>query len=128
MNDKNIIFLLKGKTLLKELSLNDEEYIAWLEIVLQDKVKPAYPFRTEPNAMIGHSPYSNICDESEAKFKVRTSYFLTSDIENGFDSSYDRVGKYIYLSSIDELFNYLNAKNLKFDDFIDSSMDDDDPL
>ncbi|ENX5421858.1 TPA: hypothetical protein SMP81_003766 [Proteus mirabilis] len=128
MNDKNIIVLLKGKTLLKELSLNDEEYRAWLEIVLQDKVKPAYPFRTEPNAMIGHSPYSNICDESKAKFKVRTSYFLTSDIENGFDPSYDRVGKYIYLSSIDELFNYLNAKNLKVDDFIDSSMDDDYPL
>lgn len=123
-----MIFLLQGRTLLKELNLDNSEYRAWLELSLQDDLKPAYPFRTEPNAMIGYSPYSNICDESNAKFKVRISYFLAEDIANSFESSYDRVGKYINLNSMAELFDYLIKNNFKLDDFIDSLDDDDYPL
>lgn len=125
---KNTILLLRGRTLLKELKLDNGEYRAWLEISLKDDLKPAYPFRIEPYAMIGQSPYSNICDESNAKFKVRISYFLAEDIANSFDPSYDEVGKYINLNSMEELFDYLIKNNFKLDDFIDSSDADDYPL
>ena len=128
MENKNIILLLQGRVLLQEVDSENEEYRAWVELSLQDELKPAYPFRTEPNAMIGHSPYSKVCDESNAKFKIRKSYFLAEDIENDFDPSYDRVGKYIKLGSIDELLMHLKYNDIKLDDFIDASNVDDYPL
>lgn len=128
METKNMILLLQGRALLQEVDAENEEYRAWVELSLQDELKPAYPFRTEPNAMIGHSPYSNICDESNAKFKIRKSYFLAEDIENDFEPSYDRVGEYVKLGSIDELTIYLKDNGLRLDDFIDASNVDDYPL
>lgn len=128
MENKSITSLLRGRTLLKEVASESDKDRTWVKISLQNELMPAYPFRTEPNAMIGHSPYSNICNESDAKFKIRTSSFLAEDIENEFDPSYDNVGEYIKLDSIDALITYLSASNLKLDDFIDSSDVDDYPL
>ncbi|WP_338804619.1 hypothetical protein WDV76_04530 [Xenorhabdus griffiniae] len=124
----NINALLSGRTLLAEIQPKKEEDRSWIEISLQDELKPSYPFRTEPYAMLARSPYANKCDESNAKFKLRISSFLASDIENGFDPSYDSVGDYIKFNSLIELENYLNSINVMLDSFVDSSDDDDYPL
>ncbi|MCG8709102.1 hypothetical protein JHU04_002334 [Brenneria sp. 4F2] len=101
---------------------------AWIELSLQDELKPSHPFRTEPGSMLGHSPYANLCNESVARFKLRTSYFLAKEIECGLDPSYDRVGSYIYLNSQDELIAKLSTYSLGLNDFIDANKTDDYPL
>ena len=128
MTKNNIMLLLQGQSLLKEIDSERDEYRAWVEVALQDDFKPAYPFRTEPYAMIGHSAYFNSCHESEAKFKIRTVYFLRDDIENNYDPCYDQVGEYIKLNSIDILISYLQDHGLQLDYFLPSSIVDDYPL
>ncbi|EHB41267.1 hypothetical protein SEENIN0B_01118 [Salmonella enterica subsp. enterica serovar Infantis str. SARB27] len=63
-----------------------------------------------------------------AAFKLRKSSFLASDIENYFDPSYEMVGNYIKLNTIDDLIIYLGENKLSIDDFVDSSQVDDYPL
>ncbi|MEX2940817.1 hypothetical protein [Serratia fonticola] len=124
----NLDILLSGKCLLKEINSLKDDCRTWVEISLQDNLKPIYPFRTEPYAMVGKSSYANKCDKDEAKFKIRVSSFLSSDIENEYDPSYDFVGKYENIDSLEELDTYLDSIGLKLDDFIDSSRDDEYPL
>ncbi|PXW44978.1 hypothetical protein DFO54_10711 [Erwinia sp. AG740] len=78
--------------------------------------------------MLGGSPYANSCNESDAKFKLRVSHFLAEDIENELDPSYDRVGSYTYLDSIDELMKQLSKYSVELEDFIDVNKVDDYPL
>ncbi|WP_234300454.1 hypothetical protein [Rahnella aceris] len=128
MKNKSIDALLRGRTLLLEITSDNETYRAWIELSLQDKLKPSYPFRTDSYAMLGHSPYSGYCDLDSAAFKLRKSSFLASDIENEFDPSYDGVENYIEINTLDELNKYLDDNNLSLDDFVDSSDVDDYPL
>ncbi|WP_240503876.1 hypothetical protein [Lonsdalea iberica] len=128
MESKNLINLLQGKILIKEFNGGDDDYRSWIELSLQDNLRPSYSFRTEPGAMLGGSPYANSCNESDAKFKLRVSHFLAEDIENELDPSYDRVGSYTYLDSIDELMKQLSKYGVELKDFIDINKVDDYPL
>ncbi|WP_245956763.1 hypothetical protein [Edaphovirga cremea] len=128
MKHESIDSLLRGRTLLLEVAPEDADYRTWIELSLQDELKPAYPFRTDSYAMLGNSPYSNHCDHNIAAFKLRKSSFFASDIENDFDTSYDKVGSYIKLNTLDELIKYLSENKLLIDDFTDSSNIDDYPL
>ncbi|EOS9081167.1 hypothetical protein ACQEOJ_000927, partial [Shigella flexneri] len=94
------------------------------EISLIDELKPSYPFRLEEYAMIGHSPYANECNKDEAKFKLRISSFLASDIDNEYDPSYDYVGKYEIIASLNELKTRLSTLHVNLEQFINSSEDD----
>ncbi|EOT2536562.1 hypothetical protein ACLB80_001355, partial [Shigella flexneri] len=96
----------------------------WIEISLIDELKPSYPFRLEEYAMIGHSPYANECNKDEAKFKLRISSFLASDIDNEYDPSYDYVGKYEIIASLNELKTRLSTLHVNLEQFINSSEDD----
>ncbi|QTF10886.1 hypothetical protein HC231_19565 [Brenneria izadpanahii] len=113
---------------MKEFNEGNDDYRSWIELSLQDDLKPSYPFRTEPGAMLGGSPYSNSCNESDAKFKLRVSHFLAEDIENGLDPSYDRVGNYIYFYSIDELMEQLSKYGIELKDCVDLNKVNDYPL
>ncbi|ELY2671106.1 hypothetical protein SMC00_002668 [Cronobacter sakazakii] len=128
MKNKKIELLLEGRTLLKEVACSDSGKRKWIELSLQDNLKPAYPFRTEPYAMLGHSQYANKCNIEDAKFKMRISIFAAEDIENGYDPSYDEVGDYEYFDSIAELEEKLVDLNVNLECFIDSSDDDEYPL
>ncbi|WP_254656583.1 hypothetical protein [Salmonella enterica] len=128
MKHKNIDSLLRGRTLLLEVVSDSIDYRTWIEVSLLDELKPTYPFRTDSYAMLGNSPYSNCCDYNMAAFKLRKSSFLASDIENYFDPSYEMVGNYIKLNTIDDLIIYLGENKLSIDDFVDSSQVDDYPL
>lgn len=124
----NLDILLSGKCLFKEINPLKDGCKTWVELSLQDNLKPVYPFRTEPYAMIGQASYANKCNKDKARFKLRVSSFLASDIENEYDPSYDFVGKYECIDSLDELGVYLKNIGLELDDFIDSSKDDEYPL
>lgn len=128
MENKNLNALLQGRILLLEIRSKDDEHITWVELSLQDEMKPNYPFRTDNYAMIGASSYANFCRPEDAAFKLRTSTFLMSDIENECDPSYDRVGDYIFIESLDKLIGYLIINNINLNDFIDSSKVDEYPL
>ncbi|HFQ7061202.1 hypothetical protein [Citrobacter freundii] len=128
MKHKNIDYLLRGRTLLLEVTSDSIDCRTWVELSLLDELKPIYPFRTDNYAMLGNSPYSNYCEYDMAAFKLRKSSFLVSDIENDFDPSYDMVGEYIKLNTVDDLIKYLDENKLSIDDFIDSSHVDDYPL
>ena len=128
MKNKNFDALLRGRTLLLEITSDNEICRTWLELSLQDKLKPSYPFRIDDYAMLGHSPYSNCCDLDSAAFKLRKSSFLVSDIENEFDPSYDDVGDYMEINTVDELNKYLDDNDLSLDKFVDSSDVNDYPL
>jgi len=128
MKHKNIDYLLRGRTLLLEVPSDSIDYKTWVELSLLDELKPIYPFRTDSYAMLGNSPYSNYCEYDMAALKLRQSSFLVSDIENDFDPSYDMVGDYIKLNTVDDLIKYLDENKLSIDDFIDSSHVDDYPL
>jgi len=125
---KNIELLLKGKILLKEIEPESNKFRTWIEILLQDDLQPAYPMRTEPYAMLGHSKYQNTCNPDKARFKVRVASFLVSDIENDFDPSYDWVSDFQHINSTEELKDYLKKYNLNIEDFSDASFDDEYPL
>ncbi|WP_249357062.1 hypothetical protein [Citrobacter sp. wls827] len=128
MKHKNIDYLLRGRTLLLEVASDSIDYRTWVELSLLDELKPIYPFRTDNYAMLGNSTYSNYCEYDMAAFKLRKSSFLVSDIENDYDPSYDMVGDYIKLNTVDDLIKYLDENKLSIDDFIDSSHVDDYPL
>lgn len=128
MENGNILKLLQGKTLIKEIAERGDEYRSWIELSLQDNLKPDYPFRTEPGAMLGSSPYSRLCNGLDAKFKLRASHFLAEDIENELDPSYDRVGDYIFFDSADELIEQISKYEVEIDDFVDANKVDDYPL
>lgn len=128
MKHKNIDHLLRGRTLLLEVASDSIDYRTWVEVSLVDELKPIYPFRTDSYAMLGNSPYSNYCDYDKAAFKLRKSSFLASDIKNDFDPSYDMVGNYIKLNTVDDLIRYLDENKLSIDNFVDSSHVDDYPL
>ncbi|WP_323868505.1 hypothetical protein [Xenorhabdus szentirmaii] len=125
---QKIDLLLSGKILLKEIKSPHEDYRTWIDVSLLDNLKPSYPFRTEPYAMLSLSNFSKRYELSKAKFKLRTASFLCSDIENQFDPNYDNVGNYIIINSLEELEAYLVSFNLNINDFTDTSYDDDYPL
>lgn len=125
---KNIDKLLSGKTLLREVSPLMLEYRTWVEVSLKDELKPSYPLRVDAYAMVGHSPYFNQSNKEDAKFKIRISSFLSSDIENEYDPSYKYVGRYEEISSIDELKTRLSNLNINLEEFVDSSQDTAYPL
>lgn len=124
----NIDKLLSGKTLLREVSPLMPEYRTWVEVSLKDELKPSYPLRVDAYAMVGHSPYFNQSNKEDAKFKIRISSFLSSDIENEYDPSYKYVGRYEEISSIDELKTRLSNLNINLEEFVDSSQDTAYPL
>lgn len=124
----NLKRLLSGKILLKEISPLMPGYRTWAEISLIDELKPSYPFRVDEYAMRGHSPYSKECSKDEAKFKLRISSFLASDIDNEYDPSYDHVGKYEIIASLNELQFRLSTLHVNLEQFINSSEDDEYPL
>ncbi|EHL2022076.1 hypothetical protein K2C98_002882 [Shigella flexneri] len=124
----NLNTLLSGKVLLKEISPLMPGYRTWIEISLIDELKPSYPFRLDEYAMIGHSPYANECNKDEAKFKLRISSFLASDIDNEYVPSYDYVGKYEIIASLNELKTRLSTLHVNLEQFINSSEDDEYPL
>lgn len=124
----NLNKLLSGKILLKEISPLMSGYRTWVEISLIDELKPAYPFRVDEYAMIGRSPYANECSKDEAKFKLRISSFLASDIDNEYDPSYEHVGKYEIIVSLNELQTRLSTLHVNLEQFINSSEDDEYPL
>lgn len=128
MKHKNIDYLLRGRTLLLEVTSDSIDYRTWLEVSLLNELKPIYPFRTESYAMLGSSPYSNYCDYDIAAFKLRKSSFLSSDLDNNLDPSYEMVGDYIKLNTVADLIKYLDENGLPLDDFVDSSNVDDYPL
>ncbi|XUA20895.1 hypothetical protein ACQVA2_09105 [Citrobacter sp. OP27] len=128
MKNKSIDALLRGRVLLLEITPDNETCRAWIELSLQDRLKPPYPFRTDDYAILGRSPYSGYCELDSAVFKLRKSSFLVSDIENEFDPSYDGAENYIEIHSLDELNKYLDDNNLYLEDFVDSSDVDDYPL
>lgn len=121
MENKNLNALLQGRILLLETSADEDEHITWIELSLQDEIKPKYPFRTEHYAMKGMSPYANSCKPEDAAFKLRISIFLRTDIENEYDPSYDGVGDYIFIESLDKLLDYLKLRNINLHEFVDSS-------
>lgn len=121
MESKNLNALLQGRILLLETSAEEDEHITWVELSLQDEIKPPYPFRTDHYAMKGMSPYANSCKPEDAAFKLRTSVFLKSDINNEYEPSYDNVGDYILIESMSELLEYLEMHNMNLNDFVDSS-------
>ncbi|CAI3949171.1 unnamed protein product [Commensalibacter communis] len=53
--------LLSGKNLVLQSKSEATDYITWLELSLQDQLKPIYPLRTDNYAMLGHSKYHYIC-------------------------------------------------------------------
>lgn len=124
----NLNKLLSGKILLKEIIPLIPGYRTWVEISLIDELKPSYPFRVDEYAMIGCSPYANECSKDEAKFKLRISSFLASDIDNEYDPSYDHVGKYEIIVSLNELQTRLSTLHINLEQFISSSEDDEYPL
>ncbi|MFJ9989409.1 hypothetical protein ACIQSO_01625 [Pseudomonas putida] len=128
MTSKNLENLLKGKTLLKEVKPETLKDRAWIELSLQDHLIPTYPFRAEPYSMIGHSPYTNQCRIEDARFKTRLNIFNIEEIEQDLDPSYDRLGNFKTLESVDELMEFLNENNLTLEDFIDASSVEEYPL
>ncbi|OCT25987.1 hypothetical protein A6E19_10530 [Pseudomonas putida] len=101
---------------------------AWIELSLQDHLIPTYPFRVEPYSMIGQSPYANQCRIEDARFKIRLNIFNIEEIEQDLDPSYDRLGNFKILESVDELMEFLNENNLTLEDFIDASSVEEYPL
>jgi hypothetical protein len=133
MQKDNLTHLLKGCVLVKELISNDKRFRTWLEISLQIQVDPSFTLVKgrlvmdwDENFLPEHK--KKICEKSEAKFKVRQNSFLIEDIENGFDPSYEWVGEFKYINSIDDLFSYLAKNNLNLDDFELPTWDNDYPL
>ncbi|WP_312605766.1 hypothetical protein, partial [Kosakonia cowanii] len=68
------------------------------------------------------------CNKEDAKFKIRISSFLESDIDNEYDPSYDYVGKYETIASLNQLEIKLSDLQVSLEEFIDSSEDDEYPL
>lgn len=128
MESNNLNALLKGRTLLLEIKSDDSEYRTWIELSLQNAMKPKHPFRTDNYAMISTSPYTNPCKLEDAAFKLRISKFLASDIENEYDPSYDGVGDYIFIESPEKLLEQLKLNNISLCDFVDSSKVEEYPL
>lgn len=120
--------LLQGQTLVYEITSDTPQCRAWVELSLQDHLIPTYPFRAEPYSMIGHSPYANQCRIEDARFKTRLNIFNAEEIEQDLDPSYDRLGDFKTLESVDELMEFLNENNLTLEDFIDASSVEEYPL
>lgn len=128
MNCKNLDNLMKGNILLCELRASTPADRVWLELSLLEDLVPDYPFRTEPYAKIGHSPYFNKCSVERAQFRIRESTFNAQDIEHGLEPSYDRVGPYQTIESWDSLLKFLELRGLSLEHFVDASTSDDYPL
>ncbi len=120
--------LLQGRTLVSEIKSDTPQSRTWIELSLQDHLIPAYPLRTEPYSMIGHSPYADQCRIEETRFKARLNTFNAEDIEQALDPSYDRVGSFRALESIAELKVFLSKNSLVLEDFVDASDVDEYPL
>lgn len=120
--------ILQGQTLVYEIKSDTPKCRAWIELSLQDHLIPAYPFRAEPYSMIGHSPYTNQCRIEDARFKTRLNIFNIEEIEQDLDPSYDRLGNFKTLESVDELMEFLNNNNLTLEKFIDTSSVEEHPL
>ncbi|HGM5580209.1 TPA: hypothetical protein ACKP22_001888 [Pseudomonas putida] len=78
--------------------------------------------------MIGRSRHANQCRTEDARFKTRLNTFNAEDIEQALDPSYDRVGSFRALESIDELRVFLSENSLVLEDFVDASDVDEYPL
>ncbi|BDR55773.1 hypothetical protein [Xylocopilactobacillus apis] len=113
---KILDLLLKGNSVIKEIPSNNPDDVMWLEISLQDDLKPTYSFRRDHYARVEPN-FFNSCPIEKAKFKLRESAFIRSDLEQGFDPSYERVGQFFYLNSLAELEDYLKNRNLDLDRF-----------
>ncbi|MFB6362863.1 hypothetical protein ACFCP7_02230 [Paenibacillus elgii] len=124
----NLELLLRGKALLHKLSPGDPLCRMWIEISLRLEALPPYPFRTEPNAMLGHSNYAPRCREQDARFQLRKASFLSSDLEHGFDPSYDRVEDYNQLDSVAALQGHLAVLGVRLEDFTEASNVEEYPL
>lgn len=117
---QNIDKLLKGRILVKEVSAPSSEKRTWIEVALHSEDLPAYPFRTEPYAMTSASPYRPMADV-QSRFKVRTSTFDAEEIRQGYDPSYEEVGDYEVVDSLQRLETYLAIRGIAIDDMADSA-------
>lgn len=118
--------LLKGRILVKEVPPSIEGRRAWIEIQVHDEDVPDYPLRKPPYAMISESPFTYKAN-SKCRFQVRRSSFDADEIRLGYDPSYDDVGEYRIIESLDCLIEHLESQGVSIDEFIDST-DSDYPL
>lgn len=116
--------LLQGEILVKELASENPLERKWIEIKLSENSQASYPFRTPPNAMLGGSEFRPVCAPENASFKIRCAIFLKSDVDNGFDPNYDKVGLYIDISSVSDLNEFLERERLNLEEFVDSGSTD----
>jgi hypothetical protein len=114
--------LLKGVVLVKEVAAPASRR-AWIEVALHDEDMPAYPLRTPPYAMTSISPFQ-LHASPESRFKVRTSSFDAEEIRQGLDPSYDDVGVYVVVDSLQALNAYLAERGVALNDFVESSQTD----
>lgn len=116
--------LLRGRIVVLEIDSGRAADRTWVEITLNREAEPAYPLRIPAQAMLGGSKFQTACPPESASFKLRKASFARSDIENGFDPNYDRVGTYVDLSSIAALRELLASEGLDIEAFVDSATTD----
>lgn len=114
--------LLKGAVLVTGVAAPASRR-AWIEVALHDEDMPAYPLRTPPYAMTSISPFQ-LHASPESRFKVRTSSFDAEEIRQGLDPSYDDVGVYVVVDSLQALNAYLAERGVALNDFVESSQTD----
>ena len=114
--------LLKGAVLVTETAAPASRR-AWIEVALHHEDVPPYPLRTPPYAMTSISPFRRQASPN-SRFKVRTSSFDADEIRHGLDPSYDDVGVYVVVDSLQALNAYLAERGVALDDFVESSQTD----
>ncbi len=115
----NIDKLLKGHILVKEIPPSSAKR-TWIEVALHEDDVPAYPLGTPPYSMTSMSPYQKKAS-LESRFQVRISSFDPEEIQQGFDPSYEDVGEYEVINSLQHLMAYLGNQRVTIDEFVESS-------
>ena len=96
---------------------------AWIEVALHREDMPPHTLRTPPYAMTSISPFRQHASP-DSRVKVRTSSFDADEIRQGLDPSYDDVGVYVVVGSLQALNAYLAERGVALDDFVESSQTD----
>lgn len=111
--------LLKGCIFVKELPAPASKR-TWIEVALHDEDIPSYPLRTPPYSMTSGSQFLQQADP-QSRFKVRISSFDAEEIRQGFDPSYDDVGEYVVVESVQGLTAHLAERGVALDELVESS-------
>ncbi|BDR57679.1 hypothetical protein [Xylocopilactobacillus apicola] len=82
---KTLDLLLKGNSVIKEIPSNNPDDVMWLEISLQDDLKPTYQFRHDYYARVELN-FFNSCPIEKAKsiYKIRFKTRILSELVNFF--------------------------------------------